>query len=155
MFKVKILILSASIMMLAGCTEVIIKEKEDSPITQAIAKSADVIHQDLLQLTKLKELSPHPFHPRRTPITGPLSKKMTLKWFGRPEEAVRTISTLIGFLPPKITGKPPANAQLVMINAMDKSAAEILEDIGIQMGSDAGIAIGSDRISIIYEGAHE
>jgi len=157
MLKIKILCPSLCVLAMAisGCTEVVVKEKEDLSVSQSIITSANEIHRDLLQLNKLKELNPHPFQPRSTPTVGPLSKKMTLKWIGTPEEAVKTISTLISFAPPRTIGKQPANGQAVMINAVDKPASEILEDIGMQMGSKAGLSIGKNQISIIYEGAHE
>ncbi len=150
------LIISATALV-AGCSQVPVKEvvTEESAVTVAISKSAENIHKDLLQLVQLKELSPHNFHTRKTPVAGPLSRKMTLKWVGTPEEAVKTISALIAFNSPKIVGKQPANVQSVIIDAVNKPAAEILEDIGLQMGNRAGLAIGENQISIVYEGAHE
>lgn len=140
---------------LSGCTEIITKESGDTELAKAIVVSAAEIHKDLLQLTRLKELSPHTSQVRATPTTGALSKKLSLKIVGQPEGAIKTISALIGFAPPKTAGKRPANEGAIMINAINKPAAEILDDIGLQMGRNSGISIGHNQITIIYEGAHE
>jgi hypothetical protein len=147
-----------SLISFTGCTpEVIVKEREDTPLMNAIAKSAQEIHKDLLQLSRIKQLGQHHanFEYRKPPASGPLANKMTLKWVGRPQEAVATVSMLMGFRSPQIVGRVPANQPSITIDAVNKPAHEILEDIGLQMGDSAGLSIGQDRIAILFEGAHE
>lgn len=140
---------------LSACTKTVQIDNTPAPVIESIAKSTQEIHTDLQQLLALKQLSPHPYQSVPTPTEGPLSKRITLKWVGSPDEAVKALSTLVGYQTPKVVGKKPANTANVSINAVDRPAAEVLEDIGLQMGDKAGVSIGSDQITIIYEGAYE
>lgn len=138
---------------LNGCTQkqVIPVANDDTPLIKQISTSAGEIHRELLQLNKLKEMNPHVYQAKATPSDGPLTRKITLKWVGHPEEAVKTISTLVAFSTPKIIGNPPPNMKSVSINAVEKPAFEVLEDIGMQMGDSAGISIGDSQIAVIYQ----
>lgn len=142
--------------LLSGCADMQkntqeANEFDSAPITRQIAASANEIHNDLTQLNKLKEANPHVLHTKSTPKSGPLAKKITLKWVGHPEEIVKTISTLIGFSAPKIVGRQPANFKSVSINVIGRPAFEVIEDVGLQMGDQAGIVIGDSQLSVVYQ----
>ena len=152
--------LSISIIVLSllssGCAEMQKNLQEtntfdSAPITKQISASAVDIHNDLIQLNKLKEMNPHVMTAKATPKDGPLAKKITLKWVGGPEEITKTLSTLIGFSAPKIIGRPPANLKSVSLNVIARPAFEVIEDIGLQMGEQAGIVIGDKQLSVVYQ----
>ena len=148
---------ATTLLLAAGCSAKngnIINTNASPPtdVTGLIAESAKLIHDDLMQLNRLREAnSPIMGEPHRSiPKSGPLAKKVTLAWSGPAHEPVKFVTDLMGWKF-RVTGAKPADPLYVTVNAVNQSAYQVLDDIGTQMGARGSLYIEADRELIVVE----
>ena len=87
------------------------------------------------------------------PTSGALAKPISMVWYGSLEKAVRSVAVLSGY-GFQIEGRPPASTILVGVNAHQEPAFEVLQDIGLQAGTHAGVVVRPSQhlIAVVYVG---
>ncbi len=149
----KILMLTASLLMLAGCAGVQKGFSNDSPqlvaqpdsVTAMLAVAADRASTALETLAAV-EYARTPT-PKTAPVTGApkeLSRAVTVDWVGPVENIVQKLANRASYNFIK-TGNPPPVPIVVSVNAENDRVIEVLRDIGFQMGQRATIRVEADK----------
>ncbi|MHB8408973.1 MAG: DotD/TraH family lipoprotein [Acidiferrobacterales bacterium] len=142
-----LLILAA--LVLAGCATT--PPSPPDPVLAGLNQAAGRIARQLTKLSASNPASNVTAYP--APKTGPLAVPVTLAWSGPLEPAVGTVADLIGFHV-RTVGRPPSLPVLVRVDAHRRPAFLLLQDIGWQAGSYAGITVYPARhlVEIVYIG---
>lgn len=115
---------------------------EESTRTR-LEKAAEQIHSDLTELTRKNSQNQSP-NITEPPASGLLNKAVTLKWTGPALPAVQSVAQMIGYAL-DVKGHPSKSQPVIHLNAVNKSALAVLEDIGWQAGPDFGLVVKEDR----------
>lgn len=126
------------------------------PVLTSINEAAQAIHGDLRQLALMKQQGSKSLQHLSAPAipqSGPLSKRITMRWAGPLESATNRLAGMIGYHF-QVAGHKPVQPILITVDAKEKTAFEVLEDIGWQAGERAGVSVNQmDRlIKVIYVG---
>ena len=82
-----------------------------------------------------------------------LRKRLTLKWSGPVEPLLRLLEGEVLY-PVTVTGQKPATPVIVVVDANDQRAGDIIRDVGYQAGKRATIRVhvtpGQERIELTY-----
>lgn len=122
------------------------------PAITALSGSITQI-DDALKVLKNKQNIRESTLVTQTPTDPRLTTPITMRaWNGPAKKALDFVGMLIGYSV-ITTGKTPAIEPLVSLNAAQVPAAQLLQDIGIQIGSSAGIQVDepSATITLVYE----
>lgn len=132
---------------LAGCATAPPDRHEVVVFEQINASAARIEHQlTALDASRAPDVKAYP-----APTSGPLASQITLSWSGPLEPAVQSVADLIGYHV-RHTGRRPILPILVRIHAMHKTAFSILQNLGWQSGTRAGLVVVPSRhvIDIVY-----
>jgi hypothetical protein len=127
------------------------------PVLQKIEKNSTEIHKQLVKLSKINQQKAKDTWGEaevvKTPKTGPLSQLVTFRWSGPLQDAVKTLADMVQY-DFKVIGQKPIQERLVSIDALDKPAFNILEDLGWQAGENIGVVVDQKQrfIQIVYAG---
>jgi hypothetical protein len=127
------------------------------PVLQKIEKNSAEIHKQLVKLSKINQQKVKDtwgdVEVVKTPTSGTLSQPVTFRWSGPLQDAVKTLSDMIGY-DFKVVGRKPIQERLVSIDALDIPAFNILEDLGWQAGENIGVVVDQTQktIQIAYSG---
>lgn len=106
---------------------------QKDPAVKKLEQAADSIQLDLEKLSKLKQMGYEKVELYEKPESGPLAKKITLKWSGPLKPVLKVIADRIGFTF-RVRGEPPVRPVLVNIDETGKAAFSVLEDLGWKAG---------------------
>ena len=131
---------------LTGCATV--PERNDVVVLDQIHSSAARIERQLTALSAARapQVTAYP-----QPTSGPLADPITLSWSGPMEPAVQSVADLIGFRV-RHTGRPPTLPILVRVRVHNTAAFSVLQTLGWQAGTRAGLVVVPARrvIDIVY-----
>lgn len=156
MKKVKSILVIAGVLALTACQAT--KQPQQQPLTLekdpavlAIQDSAKRINESLLVL-KEKENAKQTIRTAPEPTDPSLLMEITMRaWNGPALKAVEYVGLLTGY---RVTtqGTPPHIDPMVSVNVVQVPAHRVLQDIGIQIGSTAGIQVreGAREITLVY-----
>ncbi len=113
-----------------------------------IAESAETIHRDLKHLERIREANSSGWNTYKTPKTGPLSRKITLKFNGPVDEAANVLAQLIGY-DFKVSGKKPTPPRIIQIDAVESAAFSVIEDMGLQAGESVGLLLDEKQETLV------
>lgn len=139
---------------LAGCASAPQNTGPTDPVLDALNRKA-------VQVTRLlgiiaSSTQTDAVQPKIYPIphTGPLSRLVNLQWYGSLDAAARSIALLIGYQF-EVVGQPPASPMLVAVDAHERPAYAVLQDIGWQGGKQAVVVVRPEKhlIEVVYNGA--
>jgi hypothetical protein len=118
-------------------------------IVGPLAKSASLVHEDLMLLNNLRQAnSVYPVEHLAIP-KGELGQKMSLSWSGPAHEPVKMIAKTLGW-EYRVVGRRPADPLFVHIRAVNQPVFSVIEDIGTQMGTRAGIELNEvERLIVV------
>jgi hypothetical protein len=117
----------------------------------ALKDSAKHINEALLVL-KEKENAKNTVSTPPTPKDPKLLTEITMRaWNGPAKKAVEFVGLLTGYRV-STQGTPPSIEPMVSLNAIQVPAHRVLQDIGIQIGSQAGIQVRESvrEITLVY-----
>lgn len=156
MKKIKAIIVIAGVLALTACQAT--KQPQQQPFTleqdpaiRAIKDSAKSINESLLVL-KEKENARQTVQAAPTPSDPSLLMDITMRaWNGPALKAVEYVGLLTGYRV-STQGTPPAIDPMVSLNVVQVPAHRVLQDIGIQIGSTAGIQVRESvrEITLVY-----
>ena len=141
-------------MLLSACAtpHANVDKHQQDPAIAALDKTANrVAHQ--LQLLNATKHSPKHSHIYPIPHQGPMAQRITLTWAGPIRPAVKSVAQLVGYHF-KVSGRAPATDIIVNVHATGKPAFAVLQNLGWQAGSGAGIVVrpGRKLIMLVYQG---
>ena len=140
---------------LTGCAQEKPVPMERDSTLKKIQKSAAGIHNELKQLNQIQIKTEGQRAPiLSSPTTGPLSEKVTLRWAGPITGVTEMLADMIGFKFETL-GTPPARDKIVNLNAMERPAFDVLQDIGWQAGEKIGLVVDEQSrvIKLAYMGS--
>lgn len=121
---------------------------DNSLVLNKISTTADEIKANLSVLAKVEQYNnAEKVNTFQAPVAGPLTKEITLKWNGTATTPVKMIAKMVGY-DYRENGHAPVTEPMVAIDANDRKAFEVLNDIGIQTGSKMGILV-NDKMKLI------
>jgi len=135
--------------LLSGCatTENLVIH-DNSLVLNKISQSADQIKADLHVLAKVEQYNNSiPFSQFKEPKSGPLTKKITVKWNGSAAPVARMIAKMIGY-GFRESGTPDVNVHPVDIDVDGVPAFKVLEDIGLSTGVTSGLLV-NEKLKLI------
>lgn len=118
-------------------------QKQKDPIAVDLEQAAGSIQLDLEKLAKLKQMGYEKIELYKTPESGPLSQKITLKWNGPLKPVLKVIADKIGFTF-RVKGEAPPRSILVNIDETETPVFSVLEDLGWKSGKHQ-VSVDSDR----------
>lgn len=142
---------SVGLIAMTGCARDIRRAPPD-PATLAINTVAIRIQRELTALRRIQQSQIPAVHAYRIPA-GALSTPIQFQWSGRLLPAARAVVTLIGHRwTLRVVGRRPTNPTIVRIDAMRRPAFTILESLGWQAGTRAGITINQKQriVEVVY-----
>lgn len=122
------------------------KEKQQAPVAPVVnelEQAADSIQLDLEKLAKLRQMGYEKIELYKTPESGPLSKKITLKWNGPLKPVLKIIADKISFTF-RVKGEAPPRSILVNIDETETPVFSVLEDLGWKAGKHQ-VSVDSNR----------
>lgn len=125
-------LLTITMATLMGCASAPVEPKTDPALTQ-LNDVASSIQADLERLSKIKQADYEKVDLYESPGSGPLTKKLTLKWSGPIDHVLKVIAASINY-DYKVKGESPAPAVLVNVDEVQTPAFEVLEDLGWKAG---------------------
>lgn len=156
MKKIKTFIVIAGVLVLTACQAT--KQPQQQPLTleqdpavRSLKESAKSINESLLVL-KEKENAKQTVAMAPEPSDSALLTEITMRaWNGPAKKAIEYVGLLTGY---RVTtqGTPPAIDPMVSLNVVQTPAHRVLQDIGIQIGSTAGIQVRESvrEITLVY-----
>lgn len=121
---------------------------DNSLVLNKISTAADDIHRNLSVLAQVEQYNnAEKVDVYSAPTDGQLVKEVTMKWNGEATIAVKMIAKMIGY-DYRQNGHAPVTPPMIAIDANNRKAFEVLNDIGIQTGNRMGILI-NDKMKLI------
>lgn len=151
----KIVVVCLLAMSVASCSQSPVKEHRvtvydpDMPVKKTMLKMTEGIERSLRVLAEVKnaKLKSSMTHEEMTKIEWDntvvppnLDTVITVNWNGSPEPVLQMVADYVGyrFI---ASDKKPAQKSIVRINSVNRSAVDILRDIGVQLGSVGRVRI--------------
>lgn len=121
---------------------------DNSLVLNKISTAADDIHRNLSVLSQVEQYNnAEKVDVYAAPTDGPLTKEITMKWNGPATTPVKMIAKMIGY-DYRENGHAPVTPPMIAIDANNRKAFEVLNDIGNQTGVRMGILI-NDKMKLI------
>ncbi|MBE0468169.1 MAG: DotD/TraH family lipoprotein [Methyloprofundus sp.] len=148
-----------SVLVLSGCTTSPEKSNHPDPIFLSIEQSAQEISSHIKETSRMKQtkmmnegaIKPLPSKPS-LPIDDPINSEVSLTWSGPVEPLLDDLSDRAALKFEK-RGRMPAYDLVVHVQARGKSIFDVIEDIGVQLGTQAGLRLSliNRELDIIYK----
>lgn len=126
------MLLAMAMAALTGCASAPVEPKTDPALNQ-LNETASAIQMDLERLSKIKQAELEEVELYEPPESGPLAKKITLKWAGPIDKVLEIIALTVNY-DYKVRGEAPASPALVNVDEVQTPAFKVLEDLGWKAG---------------------
>ncbi|MBI1273817.1 MAG: DotD/TraH family lipoprotein [Alphaproteobacteria bacterium] len=157
--KSKYAFLLALAMLLAACaqeTTLTPVVAENDPVTVRLAKAAEKAANALDDIAAVESnRSPAVVVQDFSGAPDNLQQPTTITWHGPVEQIVETLASRAGYRF-NLAGKAPPVPVVVTLNVFEKPLIKVLQDIGMQLGQRADLAVDAERglVEVQYAAAH-
>lgn len=141
-------VLTATTLVQAGCAAET-KSAPEQPLEAAtrttLEAAAQQIQGDLMNLnTGTSSAHLQPPAVATPPVMGPLAQPVTIRWAGPPLPAIQAVARMIGYSV-EVRGRAGRQLPVITLEATEKQALSVLEDIGWQCGPALGLVVKEDQ----------
>ena len=169
MIKRKLLLISGTALLLAGCSE-FNALFSSTPETKAVATEPDVVTLKLAQAADKASRALDTIaniEQQRNPAVPPvaddyasappnLAQPVSLRWSGPIEQVTRTLAERAG-MRFRVKGRQPAVPLVVNVDAYQQPLLHVLRDVGLQAGTRADLSIDQNEgvVEVRYAAADQ
>lgn len=144
MVKATLLLTSMATLMVVGCASTEPLKGDDDPAMvslQAAANRIDASFKKLAQSEQYEQLTARGRYVKTVKSVPGLDWQVSLPWYGPIEPVVRKIVEMGNGYRLQVVGKRPAISIDVSLDDSKRSLIELLQNVGLQAGNRADIAI--------------